>query len=961
MTTTPRKKLIEVALPLEEINKASAREKQIKTGKPLQLHHYWARRPLATSRAVIFSQLVDDPISWPSRFSTLEAQADERKRLHDLIIRMVAWEASNNESILNEARFEIARSVAWGRNEEPPTEPSDVLAYLYQHAPPVFDPFCGGGSIPLEAQRLGLRAYGSDLNPVAVLISKALIELPPKFAGQRPVNSATRAQQDLIGRDWKGATGLAEDVRYYGRWLRDEAEKRCPEIYPKALLPDGSEAVVVAWIWARTVQSPDPSAKGQHVPLVSTFLLSNKKGRKAWIEPVVDRPSGRYEFKVVTGVPSADVEEKARRGTKSGSGGQFRCLLTGSPISADWIRNEGRAKRLGAVLMAIVADSQSGRVYLSSNPQHEGAARVEEGAWRPVEEMHPQALGFRVPNYGITSWGDIFTDRQLLALSTLVDLLPKVRELIIAEGRAAGRGEDSTRLSEDGIQAVAYADAVTTYLAMAIDRLVDWNNTCSRWENNVEVPQQLFARQAIPMSWDYAEANPYGHATGSLTATLENMRRAFEGLGSISRLAGSVSLIDAASNGYPVRPVAICTDPPYFDNIGYADLSDLFYVWLRRSLGERDGGTGVWPDLFRRLLTPKAEELVATPFRHGGKSEAEAFFMNGMRRALKAMHDAADAEVPLTIYYAFKQSELEDGGLTSPGWSSFLQAVVDAGLALDGTWPVRTELGNRMRGLASNALASSIVLVCRKRTANAPATERDEFKRAVRRELPDALAKIRAAGVGPVDMAQAAIGPGMGVFTRYSAVLEASGEAMQVKDALKLINEVRDEIEDEGDYDLETRFAVEWFAEAQWEAKESGRAILLANAKNLAESQLLRAGIIDAHAGKTRLRRRDEIGPAYNPADDKTPTVWEHAQALAYALETGGQDVAASLFARLNNTEAVRALAYRLYGLCERKGWSAEALVWNRLADEWRRIEDLAASAPPPIATREGDLFGGAS
>jgi len=959
MTTTPRKKLIEVALPLEEINKASAREKSIRHGHPSTLHLWWARRPLAACRAVIFAQLVDDPSAWPDRFPSPEVQAEERKRLHGVIAKMVPWEASNNEAILNEARFEIARSVAWGKSEEPPTKPADVLAYLQQHAPPVYDPFCGGGSIPLEAQRLGLRAHGSDLNPVAVLISKALVEIPPKFASRKPINPEACAKKELVGRQWKGAQGLAEDVRYYGRWMREQAEKRIGHLYPKAKLSDGTEATVIAWIWARTVRSPDPAAKGAYVPLVSSFVLASKEGKGAWVEFVPDNDAkDGWRFEVCQGHPPDDRKKEVKEGTVSRTGA--RCLLTGAPIPFAHIRAEGAAGRMGERLMAIVAEGSRGRTYLSPASGHEvlAADAVRPAMTEIDQKLPPRLTGGTCVPYGLDTFSKLFSPRQSIALTTLSDLAREARALVLADALEAGLSKDGKALDEGGAGAVAYADAMATYLAFAVSRLANYSSTLCVWSSHPkdELAKQVFMRQGLPMTWDFAETNPFCSAGGSVSNAVDWLARAVAFLRGDA--PGRIENRDAAANHLPAN-VVISTDPPYYDNVGYADLSDFFYVWLKRTLGGTDLDSSIWPALFRRLVVPKKEELVALAHRHASKSDAEVHFMDGMQLALRSMHDASEVDTPLAIYYAFKQSEAADDGVTSAGWSSFLQAIVDSGLAIDGTWPMRMELTTSLKSTV-NALASSIVLVCRKRHA-ARAIERDEFKRILRRELPDALLKIRAAGVGPVDMAQAAIGPGMGVFTRYSAVLEDSGDAMKVKDALKLINEVRDEIEDEGDYDLETRFAVEWFAEAQWEAKESGRAILLANAKNLAESQLERAGIIDAHAGKTRLRRRDEIGPKYDPADDKTPTVWEHAQALAHALETGGQDAAASLFARLNNTEAVRALAYRLYGLCERKGWSAEALVWNRLAEEWRRIEDLAASSPAPVATREGDLFGGAA
>lgn len=978
MTNTPRKKLIEVALPLEEINKASAREKSIRHGHPSTLHLWWARRPLAACRAVIFAQLVDDPSAWPDRFPSPESQSEERKRLHAVISRMVPWEASNNEAILNEARFEIARSLAWGLGEEPPTKPADVLVYLQRHAPPVYDPFCGGGSIPLEAQRLGLRSYGSDLNPVAVLISKALVEIPPKFAGRKPANPDMRARKDLVARQWKGTQGLAEDVRYYGRWMRSEAEKRIGHHYPKVNLADGSEATVIAWLWARTVRSPDPTAKGAHVPLTSTFLLSTREGKKAWVDVVRDSSAiDGWRFEVKSGALSKEEEARLKIGTKSARG-YFSCVLTGAPITYAVADDEANAGRMGTRLMAIVAECKSGRVYLSADADQEAIAKSVVSEWKPDQPCRGTfASNAQGRIYGFKTFGDYFTTRQLATLTTFADLVGEARSKALADAQAAGIPDDPTPLHAGGSGSVAYSDAVATYLAFALSKIANIGSSIASWMSDRGAFRETFARQGIPMVWDFAEANTFADAGGSILTAIEKIGMAIEHAPHQGH--GEISLINAPANNYPVRPVAISTDPPYYDNIGYADLSDFFYVWLRRSLGERDDHSAVWPDVFRRLLVPKAEELIATPYRFvddsapdwskdvrglperwptlSGRDRAEAFFLHGMGKALKAMHDASDVNTPLAVYYAFKQSEAVQDGVTSAGWATFLQAAVDAGLAIDGTWPIRTEGPGRIVGIGANALASSIVLVCRKRDRNARAIERDEFKRILRRELPDALAKIRAAGVGPVDMAQSAIGPGMGVFTRYSAVLEASGEAMRVKDALKIINEVRDEIDDEGDYDLETRFAVEWFSEAQWEAKESGRAILLANAKNLAESQLERAGVIEAKSGKTRLRTRAEIGANYDPEDDKTPTVWEHAQALAYALEQGGQERAAALLGKLRDTESVRALAYRLYGICERKGWSAEALVWNRLAEEWRRIEDLAASAPN-ASTAAPDLFG---
>lgn len=959
-----RKKLIEVSIPLEAINTASVREKQIKTGKPLQLHHYWARRPLTTCRAVLFAQLVDDPSSWPARFPGDEAQEVERKRLHRVIERLVPWEASNDEKILNEARWEIARSIAWGLGEEPPA-PDDgpaILDYLQTKAPPIYDPFSGGGSIPLEAQRLGLRAFGSDLNPVAVLIGKALVEIPPKFAGRPPVNPKARAESaNGQLRAWKGAQGLAEDVRYYGQWMRDEAERRIGHLYPKVMLPDGSQATVVAWLWARTVRSPDPAAKGAMVPLVSSFILSTKEGRKTWVEPVLDPNSqDGWRFEVRSGSLTKSDEDRLKLGTKTARG-NFACLLTGASLPEEYNRDEGKSKRLGLRLMAVVLDGPRRRLYASPSPDQEALASCQTPEWEPEGDLFEKALGFRVPAYGFKRWSELFTTRQLVGLTTLSDLISEVR-IQVERDSIAGFKISKDRLQSGGSGSTAYADAVSTYLALALDRVIDWNNTGSRWENKVEVPQQLFARQAISMNWDFAEANPIGSSTGSLLATLENMRRAFEALSSVNPGLSKISNNNAMEYDADMPPSIVSTDPPYYDNIGYADLSDFFYVWLKRPMKE------VWPDLFRRIGTPKGDELVATPARNGSKLQAEAFFMEGMKKALVAMRKTADRSSPLAVYYAFKQSEMIDGGITSAGWSSFIQAIIDGGLTICSTWPMRTELANRMRGRGSNALASSIVLVCRKRTEDAEVVTRADFIRALKREMPVAIDAIRKAGVGPVDMQQSVIGPGMGVFSRHAKVLEDDDSAMSVKTALALINRVWEEIENELDqaFDPATQVALAWFATYGFEPRASGELITLTTAKNTSDRALFTSGVFEDLRGKTRLTPRDALPANWSPKTDRTLTVWECVQHTARVLNApdGGGEAAAALVAQMGpKAEEARALAYRLFEIATQKGWAAEALVYNELAQEWTKLEDRASSletaGPAPGPSQSAFAFGG--
>ena len=973
---TVRKKLIEVSIPLEAINAAAAREKSIRHGHPSTLHLWWARRPLAACRAVLFAQLVDDPSAWPDKFPTGEAQDAERKRLHKLIERMVPWEASNDERILNEARWEIARSIAWGLGEEPPpkTNPKAVLDYLQTKAPPVYDPFSGGGSIPLEAQRLGLRAYGSDLNPVAVLIGKALVEIPPKFAGKPPVNPAAQAELKRGGRwNGKGAQGLAEDVRYYGQWMRDEAERRIGKFYPKAKLPDGSEATVIAWLWARTVRSPDPAAKGAMVPLVSSFMLSTKEGKKAWVEPVLDSqaPDG-YRFEVRTGNLSKADEARLKKGTKTARGSNFTCVLTGAAIDGEYVKAEGTVGRMSARLMAVVAEGDRGRVYLSPSSEHEKAAekaRLQEIDIGPVSQdlpHDPRAIWCTL--YGLTTFDKLFTPRQLLALTTFSDLVGEAREKALADARAAGMPDDATPLHAGGTGAAAYADAVATYLAFACDRMVDRSSTICTWDTGAEGKSSTgspgrsaairgtFSRQAIPMTWDFAEANVFSESAANFLDAVGWVLKPFD----FNRIpafgAGGIDHLNAVHNGFWQRPIVISTDPPYYDNIGYADLSDYFYVWLRRTLAR------IWPQLFRRLTTPKTEELVATPYRHGGKEEAEAFFMKGMSDALSAMRNAATDEEPLAIYYAFKQSEVAEEGVTSAGWAAFLQAVVDAGLSVDGTWPLRTELSNRMIGRGANALASSIVLVCRKRDPNASVAMRDEFVRALKRELPDAIEDIRKAGVGPVDMQQSVLGPGMGIFTRYAKVLEDDDSVMTVKTALSLINRVWEEIENalDGTLDPITQVALAWFSSYGFDKRPSGELIQLANAKDTSDRMLFDSGVFQNLHGKAALTPRENLPADWSPNKDKVPTVWECVQHTARVLraEDGGMEAAARLVAEMGSKAAeARALAYRLYEIATKKGWAQEALIYNELAEAWPRLEERASAKAAEATPVQANLL----
>lgn len=953
-----KKKLIEVALPLVEINVASAREKSIRHGHPSTLHLWWARRPLAAARAVIFAQMVDDPSAHPDIFKTEKAQKKERERLFEIIRNLVKWESTTDEKILQIAREEIWQSWRYTCAENADHPRAKQL--FDRHKLPAFhDPFAGGGALPLEAQRLGLESHASDLNPVAVLINKAMIEIPPRYAGRPPINPDVGNNSDLLVRDWKGAQGLAEDVRYYGQWMRDEAENRIGHLYPKVEItaemvkdrPDlekysEKKLTVIAWLWARTVKSPNPAFSSVDVPLASTFMLSTKPGKETYIEPVIK--NGSYHFSIKQGRPK-DVAG-AKNGTKLSRGANFSCLMSGVPIASDHIYNEANAGRMGARLMAIVAEGERERVYLAPTPEMEAIALTAQPEWKPEVAMPDNPRWFSPPLYGLKTYGDIFTQRQLLALTTFADLVQEARKRVMRDAVAAGLPDDGKGLDSGGVGATAYADAVGVYLACGISRSADfWSSLCI-WANQPknELVTHLFGRQAIPMAWDFAEANPFSSSGGNFIKNLS-----YVAMG-IDYLAGSASgfatQVDAQSQGIAEAKV-ISTDPPYYDNIGYADLSDYFYVWLRRSLRH------IYPDLFSTLAVPKAEELVATPYRHGGKKQAETFFLDGMTQAMHRLAEQAHPAFPVTIYYAFKQAE-NDGaeGTTNTGWDTFLAAVIEAGFAISGTWPMRTEREGRMIGNGTNALASSIVLVCRQRPINAPTATRRDFVSALKAELPQALAHLQASNIAPVDLAQAAIGPGMGVYTRFAKVLDAEGKPITVRAALALINQTLDEAlaEQEGDFDADSRWALTWFDQTGFSEGDFGIAEQLSKSKNTAVNGLVDAGIIVSRAGKVRLLKPSELPPDWNPATDSRLTVWEILHHLIRVLEAGGEGAAAKLVATLgSNAEVARELCYRLYTLCERKKRPQEAMSYNALVQSWPEITRLAREGGVVAATPE--------
>jgi putative DNA methylase len=922
MTTTPKRKLIEVALPLEKINRESAREKSIRHGHPSTLHLWWARRPLAACRAVLFAQLVDDPSSHPDQFPTEEAVAAERQRLFRLIERLVVWENTTDDALLREAHEEILKS----------TDGSP---------PPILDPFAGGGSIPLEAQRLGLEAHASDLNPVPVLINKALIEIPPKWAGLPPVFPG--AADEKLGKGehsdamWPKATGLAEDVRRYGKWMRDEAEKRIGHLYPKAELESGEEADVIAWIWARTVKCPSPAC-GIQMPLVKSWWLGKKKDKEAYVIPRVE--DGNVVF---------EIGHDAKQAPKKDTDGSVRrtgavCIGCGEAVPLKHVRDEGKAGRMGQKLMAIVAEGNRRRIYLAPNEKHEQAAQIARPGNVPDTELPTAALGFRVQGYGMTHHADLFTSRQLTALTTYSALVREARTLAHKDAAESGL-PSGPGLEAGGTGAEAYADAVATYLAFAVSRTADYCSTITTWASNpqMEILRGAFSRQAVQMTWDFAEGNIFGPSSGTLEIMIPAVCKPLERLP--AKGPSLVTQRDASTR--PYTGVLVSTDPPYYDNVGYADLSDFFYVWLRSTLGT------TMPSILGTMLTPKREELVADPFRHNGKGEAEKFFESGFDRIFERIRFDAYPDAPISVFYAFKQSETDDHGEASTGWETLLAGLLRSGWAVTGTWPVRTERAGRTRHNASNALASSIVLACRPRPESAETTTRSAFLTALKDEMPKKLGELQQGAIAPVDLAQAAIGPGMAVFSRYAQVLESDGKPMSVHSALILINQALDEVlsEQEGDFDSDTRFCVQWFKNFGWSEGSFGDADNLARGRNTSVEGVQRGGVFRAVAGKAKLLPFSELPSDWHPETDERISLWEVVLHLAKALDEEGGDAAARLMAAARtrvDMDVAQELAYLLFAICEKRGQAQDAILFNGLGQSW---SDLTAAARKQAAS----------
>ncbi len=922
------KKLIEVALPLDDINIASSKEKSIRHGHPSTLHLWFARRPLAAARAILFAQMVNDPgyERHLGRGVNKEKAKIERERLFKIIRDLVRWENTDNQEILDRARDEIRKS--WREtcelNAGKPGFNPDRL--------PVFhDPFAGGGSLPLEAQRLGFETYATDLNPVPVVLNKAMLEIPPRFKDRPPVGPKEyAAKQARIEESWTGARGLSEDLRRYGNWVWKQAIERLATRYPKVALPrrlGGGHGIVLTWLWCRTVASPNPAAGGMHVPLAKSFQLASREGREVWIEPRVSKDKLSYEF-----VLKEDGPPKYSS-TVGGRGGT--CVLTDSPIALTYIRAEGVAGRMGQRLMAAVVETPNGKAYVAAS-EIDAPDFTDLVPTAPEAEILHWAGCTNVVVYGMKTFPSLFNLRQQLALTTFSSLVVEAREVIKLDAIKAGLPDDDIRFRDGGTGATAYAEAVSVYLSCAIGRAADYWNTLTSWESGGEFVAHAFTKHALPIVWDYGEINPLTDGGGSWSSALGWIARVIDLLP--ANAPGHAFQLDAAKGTVPTDDqTVVSTDPPYYDNVPYSNLSDFFYIWMRLCLRE------VFPTVFATRQTPKEDELVASHSLYENIDDAMRHFTGGMTQALKQIHAKANDTVPVTIYYAFKQSDTGASGTASSGWESFLESVINAQFVVTGTWPVRTERSSRGRAIGSNALASSIVLVCRKRDADARSITRRDFQRELKEHLAEALDEMIGgvegiSPVAPVDLAQAVIGPGMSVFSKYSAVLEADGSPMTVHTALTLINKMLTEGAD--DFDSDTRFCLAWFDEQGWVGGDFGQADVLARAKGTSVQAVAASGVVKSGGGNVRLFKPAEYPTDWRPENDNNTPIWEALHQMIRALQSSGETLAGEFLAGMPaRADQIRNLAYRLYTLCERKGWADDARAYNELITSWVSIE----------------------
>ena len=922
--STYKKKLIEVALPLEDINRESVKQKtgRPKTGYPTTLHKYWAQRSVATARAAIWSSLVDDPSSHPEKFPTADLQKKERLRRFDILRKLILWESTADASLWAEAR-KIAEEDCGGS------------------LPPFIDPFAGSGAIPLEALRLGMSAHASDLNPLAVTIQHMLVEWPQKFANKPAVHRRNKG-----GLSASTAFGnLAADVLAYGEDINEKLRGRIGEFYPPVTDSFGKEIEPGVFMWARTVPCPNPAC-GVLTPLVKDWKLSTRSG--AHIRPVIDRAAKTINFAVQhDGV----VPEPSFNGRKGGA-----CLMCEAPIDFVWIRKQGVAGLINHRLMAIAAGDDYSWAFYQPTSEHESVAlTVPDSTWVPRGDIPNNTRDFRTQLYGMATWASLFTPRQMLALTTLQDIIRETEADIDSDAVAAGYVSGGEPLSRGGTGAHAYAQLVRAYIHLTASNLTEWNCSVTRWSPNGPQLSSLFARQAVIMNWNYAEGSLFGKGGANF---LQKLRRTVEVIDRTpTTTTGTARQADATRMvwDHDKAPLVV-TDPPYYDNISYSELADFFYVWLRESMRDID------PETFATISSPKSEELIMAKNRHGGDEEkAKQFFEDGLTQALHHLRSISDPDLPLSIYYAYNDTdESEDGEgnkeIGSSGWETILQSIVDAGLQIVMTYPLRSEAVGRAISTNASALAACILLVCRPRSDKAPVGTRGDFTLGLQGELSQAIERLKDGDLGALDLSQAAIGPGMAVFTRYSKVLESDGRKMTMRTALDLINKSVSEVAGKGDamFDQQTRWCVRWFEEKGLSEGLYGDAQMLANANGLNIPELERFGVISSKGGKVQLLVGDRLPTDWDPRLDSRISSWEVLHHLIACLlpkgnplsraNGGSEKEALALASALSPllVEQAKELSYRMFDICRVRGWNQEALAYNAIGQSWADLRSVA-------------------
>ena len=904
------KKLIEVALPLDKINPNFEHEKNINSMHPKNLHQWWARRPFSAARAVLWASIVDDPSSHPEEFPTPEAQERERERLFEILEDLSDWKKSNDAKVIEDAREELKKYLGNNLNKE--------IQFL--------DPFSGGGAIPFEAQRLGLKGAAFDLNPVAVLINKAMIEIPPRFTGIKPVNKRDKrlisGQNDLFG--------VSQDLKYYGALLKQLAYEKVKDIYPTSIaVPEdlgGGKAEIFSWIWVYTLKCPNPIC-GCETPLYLNCILDGRKSNEAYLRPYYD--NNKLLFKVM----HEKFHSDENKGTMNRQGAI--CAHCRNLINREYIRDEGIKHKLSRRLVAIVSYKNGERLYLNPDfEEEEKEAKVTLPEEYPSGKFanNPQNLG--TGEYGLANFEQLFSNRQMQGLVALCTSLNEIRNRIEEDAIYAGMEDDKIHLRDGGKGALAYSEALSVYLAFAIDKEVASSNVVTRWENDNALAKPAFSRQSLYMQWMTPEVNIFGGRAGSFKTINDTIAESL--LSFPCNIPEGIAKQHNAQEDFGLKNVIISTDPPYYDNIQYADISDFYYIWLRFNLKD------IYPNLFKTTLTPKQEEIVAQPYRYGRKEEAKKHFESGMQKAMENIYSSATPDIPVTIYYAYKQSETEAKKTSSSGWETMLNAIIKAGFSIKATWPLKTE-NPAKSNLKINMLTTSVVIVCRKKEKGDFFCTKRQFLKALREGLKPTLTLLQETNLAPVDLAQSAIGPGMAIFSKYDKVLSADGSEMTVKEALQAINEeVGVCLNEFGEaLDNESRFCIALYLQCEFNDIKSGDADILALAKDTSISKLKNDGIVEAGKGMVRLTPREKL-PEIKGNDD----IWLLCHRLVFSLEKNGIKGCAKEMRKIQGTAAlgkIKNLAYELYTISERKNWNQEAYLYNSLVVSWADIASEAS------------------